>query len=179
MKSIRHWGALISVLGFSLLASPAAQAADPPGPPPHAAMQGHEGNMQEAHQGHMPQLASLLHDALALRPDQEASWRTFAASMTPPAAMMSHGDETQDHAMLTTPQMLDRMADHMRREQAEFERHAAAVRQLYAVLSPTQQRTFDALMMLMHHGMGMHGMGGMEMHGMNMHEDHDDASMMH
>jgi len=180
MKSIRHWGALISVLGVSLLASPAALAADPPGPPPHAAMQGHdEGNMQAPRQGHMQQLASLLHDALALRPDQEASWRTFLTSMAPPAATMPHGDEAQDQAMLTTPQMLDRMAEHMRREQTEFERHAAAVRQFYAVLSPTQQRTFDALMMLMHRGMGMHGMGGMEAHGMNMHEDNDDGSMMH
>lgn len=176
----RHLGVLIGVLAIGLLVSPTAQAADPPGPPPHAAMQGRdEGNMQQANQGHMQQLMGLLHDALAVRSDQEASWRTFMASMAPPAAMMSHGDEAQEHAMLTTPQMLDRMAEHMRREQAEFERHAAAVRQFYAVLSPTQQRTFDALMMLMHHGMGMHGMGDMEMHGMNMHEGHDGGSMMH
>ncbi len=180
MKNLRYLGVLIGALGIGLLALPAAQAADPPGPPPHAAMQGHdEGNMQEHREGHMQQLASLLHDALALRPDQEASWRTFVASMAPPAASMPHGDESADHAMLTTPQMLDRMAEHMRREQAEFERHAAAVRQLYAVLSPTQQRTFDALMVLMHHGMGMRGMGDTEMHGMNMHDDHDHDSMMH
>jgi hypothetical protein len=180
MKSIRVPGMVIAVLGVTLFALPTAQAAGPSNPPPHAAMQGHdEGSMQQSHEGQMQQLASVLHDALALRPDQEAAWQTFSASMTPPPGAMSHSDEPQDHAMMTTPQMLDRMAEHLRREQAEFERHASAVRQFYAVLSPPQQRTFDALMMLMHHGMDMHGMGGMEMHGMNMHEDHDDGSMMH
>ncbi len=77
---------------------------------------------------------------------------------------------------LTAPQMLDRMAEHMGREQVEFARHAAAVRQFYAVLSPTQKRTFDAFMVLMHHRMGMHTMGGMEMRDMH---DNDDRSMMH
>jgi protein CpxP len=177
MKRIRHLSALIGALGLTFLAMPVVQA-DPPSQPPHAAMQGHdEADMQQHRQAHMEQLASLIHDALALRSDQEASWRTFIASMAPPSAMMSHGDESQDHTMLTTPQMLDRMAEHLRREQAEFERHAAAVRQLYAVLSPTQQRTFDALMMLMHHGMGMHGRGDMEMQGMGMRDEAHDSMM--
>lgn len=172
MRSIRHLPALIGAVVFTFLAAPVARA-DPPSQPPHAAMQGHdEANMQQHRQARMEQLASLIHDALALRPDQEASWRTFTASMAPPAGMtMQHGDESQDHAMmLTAPQMLDRMAERLSREQAEFARHAAAVRQFYAVLSPTQKRTFDALMMLMHHGMGMR-MGGMEMQGMGMHGD--------
>lgn len=180
MKSIRHLSALIGALGFAFLAAPVVQA-DPPSQPPHAAMQGHDpANMQQRRQARMEQLASLIHDALALRPDQEASWRTFTASMGPPAGMMmQHSEESQDHAMmLTAPQMLDRMAEHLNRRQAEFARHAAAVRQFYAVLSPTQKRTFDALMVLMHHRMGMRGMGGMEMQGMCMH-DEDDGSMMH
>jgi protein CpxP len=155
--------------------------ADPPSQPPHSDLQGHdEANMQQRRQAHMERLNSVIHDALALRPDQEASWRTFTASMTPSAGMMmQHGQEAQDHAMMVTaPQMLDQMAEQMNREQAEFARHAAAVRQFYAVLSPTQKRTFDALMILMHHRMGMHGMDGMEMQGMGMH-DEDDNSMMH
>ena len=179
MKSIRHLSVLIGALAFSFLTAPVAQA-DPPSQPPHAAMQGHdEANMQQHRQARMEQLTSLIHDALALRSDQEASWRTFTASMAPlTGTMMQHGDEAQDHAMtLTTPQMLDQMAEHMSREQAEFARHAAAVRQFYAVLGPTQKRTFDALMMLMHHRMGMHGMGGMEMQGMSM--DGGDGSMTH
>lgn len=178
MRCTRHLSALIGALGFSVLAGPIAQA-DPPSQPPHAAMQGghDEADMRQRRQAHIDQLASLVHDALALRPDQEASWRTFTASMTPPATMMQHGVEAQDYAMtLTAPQMLDRMAEHMGREQVEFARHAAAVRQFYAVLSPTQKRTFDALMVLMHHRMGMHTMGGMEMRDMH---DNDDGSMMH
>lgn len=189
MKSIRHLSVLIGALGFAFFAAPVAEG-DPPSQPPHAAMQGaamqghDEADMQQHRQAqiqaHMDQLVSLVHDALALRPDQEASWRTFTASMAPRAGMtMPPGDGTQDHAMmLTAPQMLDRMAEHMNREQAEFARRAAAVRQFYAVLSPTQKRTFDALMVLMHRRMGMHRMGGMEMQGMGMH-DEDDGSMMH
>jgi hypothetical protein len=132
--------------------------------------------MQQRRQAHMEQLANLIHDALALRPDQEASWRRFTASMGPPAGMMmQNGEQSQDHAMmLTAPQMLDQMAEHLNRQQAEFASHAAAVRQFYAVLSATQKRTFDALLMLMHHR--MHRMGGMEMQGMH---NEDDGSMMH
>jgi len=179
MKNIRHLSALIGALGFAFFAAPIARA-DPPSQPPHAAMQGHDqAGMQQHRQARMEQVASLIHDALALRPNQEASWRAFTASMTSPEGrMMQHGDEAQDHATVrTAPQMLDQMAEHMNREQAEFARHAAAVRQFYAVLSPAQKRTFDALMMLMHHHMGMHRMGGMEMPGMGMH-DGDDGSMM-
>ena len=180
MKSVRHLSALIGALGFTFLAAPVVQA-DPPSPPPHEAALGHdEADMRQHRQAHMEQLASLIHDALALRPDQEASWRTFTASMAPPAGMMmQHGNEAQDHAMmLTVPQMLDQMAQHMNREQSEFARHATAVRQFYAVLSPTQKRTFDALMVLMSHPMGMHGMGGMEMQRMGIPDDND-GSMMH
>ena len=56
------------------------------------------------------------------------------------------------------------------------------MRQFYSVLSPTQQRTFDGLMGLMHHAMGMHAMRPMSsmnsMSGMGMNDD-DDGSMMH
>ena len=93
--------------------------------------------------------------------------------------MMQHSEDAQDHAMtLTAPQMLDQMAERQNREQAEFARHAAAVRQFYAVLSPTQRHTFDALMLLMHHHMGMQGMGSMEMQGMDM-RTNNDSPMMH
>lgn len=181
MKSIRHLAALIGALGFAFSAAQVALA-DPPSQPPHVAMQGRaDADMVQHRQAQMQRLANLIHDALALRPDQEASWRTFTASMTRPAEMMmQHGEGAQDQAMMATaPQMLDQMAERMNRQQAEFARHAAAVRQFYAVLSPTQKRTFDALMVLMHHRMGMRGMRGMGgMENMCMGDD-DDGSMMH
>jgi hypothetical protein len=74
-------------------------------------------------------------------------------------------EEEQHH--LTTPERLDRMQAHMAENVAAFQRHAAAVKALYAALSPAQQRTFDALARLQfmhlmhggfhHEGMGMHG----------------------
>jgi len=157
-------GGMVGALSVALFAASVALA-DPPSQPPTAGAQAHnEGRMQQHSEERMQRLAGLVHDALTLRPDQEANWRTFLASMEPSGGMMmQRGDEAQGHSM-TTPQMLDQMAARMNREQAEFSRHAAAVRHFYAVLSPTQQRTFDALMVLMHHGMNTHGMRGMDMH---------------
>ena len=115
----------------------------------------------------MQRRAALLHDALALRPDQERAWQTFMTAMAPSETMMERRGPRGpdgDAAPLTTPERLDRMAERLNRGQAEFSRHAAAVREFYAVLSPTQQRTFDALATLagramMHRRWGMHGMG--------------------
>lgn len=66
---------------------------------------------------------------------------------------------------MTTPQRLDTMArmmdEHMGRMREHFQRHAGALRALYAVMNADQRRTFGALPSLMGHpGMGMEmGMG--------------------
>jgi hypothetical protein len=87
---------------------------------------------------------------------------------------MGHG--RPDLAGMTTPERLDAMArmmdERMTRMRERFQRHATAVKALYAVLSPEQRRTLDALPGLMGHGMGM-GMamghrGGTDKPGMGM-----------
>ena len=118
-----------------------------------------------------------LHDALNIRPDQEGAFQAFAASMRPgdrgpgPEGMEHR---SQDAAGMTTPERLDatsRMMDeHMARMRERFQRHATAIKALYAVLSPEQRRTLDALPDLMGHGMGM-GMG------MGHHGDMDEPGM--
>ncbi len=120
-----------------------------------------------------------LHDALNIRPDQESAFQAFATSTKPqdqgsrPEQM---GRERQDMAGMTTPERLDAMAkmmdERMARMHERFQRHATAVKALYAVLNPEQRRTLDALPGLVGHGMGM-GMamgrrGGMDKPGMGM-----------
>ena len=103
-----------------------------------------------------------LHDALNIRPDQEEAFQAFTASMKsaeqgpPPDGTRP---DRQQLAAMTTPERLDAMSrmmdERMQRMRERFQRHAAAVKTLYAALSPDQRRTMDALPGLMGHGMGM------------------------
>jgi Spy/CpxP family protein refolding chaperone len=111
---------------------------------------------------HAEAMAHGLHDILNVRPDQEAAFQAMLATM-------QHADDGDGGGMhgdrdgmerMTTPERLDRMAAHMAERQANFQRHADAVRRFYAVLSPEQQRAFDALQGMMMGG-GRHGMGHM------------------
>ena len=115
-----------------------------------------------------------LHEALRIRPDQEAAFAAFAAAMRPPegARQGVHpggmGADRAALANLTTPERLDRMSqrmqEHVARRQEAFARRAGATRALYSALSPDQRRTMDALPLLQgdHRG-GWKGRGG---HGM-------------
>jgi hypothetical protein len=96
----------------------------------------------------------LLHDALSLRPDQEAAFAAFDAAMAPPPPPGDHDHEGM--AKLTTPERLDLEARRMAEHQAHFQRMAAATKAFYAALDPAQRRTFDALgeMMGPRHGPG-------------------------
>lgn len=107
-----------------------------------------------------------LHDVLEIRPDQEQAFSAFTAAMQPRRDSDDRHDgmERKDgDAGMTTPERLDHMAKMMDERSARmrdgFARNAAAIRGLYAVLSPEQRRAFDALPMLTGHGgMGMHHM---------------------
>src|SRR4030095_365316 len=62
----------------------------------------------------------------------------------------------------TTPERLDEMAKHEAAMAAEQARMREALTRFYAALSPEQQKVFDALQRLQHHG-GMHGGPGRRM----------------
>jgi hypothetical protein len=114
-----------------------------------------------------------LHDALNIRPDQEEAFRAFAAASTRPPGEERKpeemGRERQEMAGMTTPERLDAMSrkmdEHMQRARERFQRHAAAVKALYAALSPEQRRTLDSLPGLTGHGDKGHGDMGMGHHG--------------
>jgi len=156
--------ALVAVLGVS-----AAYAQTPPGSgsPPD----GMKGRAEWAQRREMREAshAKALHDALNIRPDQEAAFQAFTASRQPPErgpGPDQKGRDRQAMAGMTTPERLDaigrRMDEHMQRARERFQQRATAVKTFYAALGPDQRRTFDALPHLMGGGMGMgrHGGGG-------------------
>ena len=160
------------------LASAAAAQMGPPPPPPPGAMggpgHGWDG-MREHHAMRAEARLHALHDALNIRPDQEGAFQAFAASMKPESQMGPDHDgmdiDRDGAASMPLPERLDAMAhkmdEHVARMREGFARHAAAVKALYAVLSPEQRHTLDALPVLIGHpGMG----GGM---GPGMGRDHD------
>ncbi len=163
------------LLAFAAIAALAtagvAVAQDLPPQPAHAGGMPHE-HMKEDMQAHRQAHIKAMHDMLQIRPDQEAAWQAFTASMTPPPHPdgKDHMAEHKAMAGMTTPERLDAMAaemsKHVAEHEAEFQRHIEAVKRFYAVLSPAQQKAFDAMAMtMMHHGMGHGGMEGHRMGG--------------
>jgi periplasmic protein CpxP/Spy len=144
-----------------LAATSAAQ--EPPPGPPSASQDGPGKPWTARMQARSEARARALHVILNIRPDQEAAFGAFVATMKPnPDGKGGHGDRAgaADLASLTTPQRLDRMAAAMADRQARFQQRAAAVRRFYAALSPEQQRSFDSMTALM--GGGRDGRRGMD-----------------
>ena len=85
---------------------------------------------------------------LKITASQEAAWNTFADSMKPPADMMGKRPDRAEMEKLTTPERIDKMQalhkEHMAAMEAMMNKHAEATKAFYAVLSPEQQKTFDA-----------------------------------
>jgi len=182
MSLLRTLPSAAAACGLTLFAVASANSQEaPPAPATPAAsaqhaplQQGgmqHGGMMRERMEHMRAEHLRLLHDALGIRADQEGAWQAFVAAMTPPPGAEAHrwdGEGTEGEMRhLTTPERLDRMQARMAEHMAAFQRHAAAVKALYAALTPAQQRTFDALARLQFmHGMhGGFGHEGMPMHG--------------
>jgi Spy/CpxP family protein refolding chaperone len=86
-----------------------------------------------------------LKTALKLTPEQEPAWAALAGAMTPPARpQRPDRAEMEKHSM---PERLDKMkqimSQHHEARMAEMDKHAAAVKSFYAVLTPEQKKTFD------------------------------------
>jgi hypothetical protein len=139
--------------GVALAQTPPAT----PQPPPAREHGWGGGDPVEHRQARRAERARLLHDVLEIRPDQETAWQAFQSAMTPPNQPNLHGEDHAGEGHLTMPERLDRMSERMHRRETEFQRRAEAVRRFYAVLTPAQQRSFDALGELDHFGPGRRG----------------------
>jgi protein CpxP len=99
-------------------------------------------------QARMDQRRAVLKAQLKLSPAQEAAWTTFTAAMKPPAAMMANRPDPVELAKLPTPERIDKMtALHTQRMadmNAAMAQHGEATKAFYAVLTPEQQKVFDA-----------------------------------
>ena len=158
MISVHVRGAL-GALALALLSAPAfaqAPVAAPVAGRPHHDM----AEMRQMMEQHRAAMAQDLRTVLKLRPDQEAAFTAFQASMTPPPHEERMKHDHAAMAAMTTPQKLDMMQTRMDEHMARMHKHIEAVKTFYAALSPEQQHVFDALERLHHGGMGGHGMGG-------------------
>ncbi|MGH6827713.1 MAG: Spy/CpxP family protein refolding chaperone [Rhizomicrobium sp.] len=85
-----------------------------------------------------------LHDALNLRPDQEASWQTYARSLAiDPQEAARRRDFDERMESLNAPGRVDLSIQMMKDGLAVMERRGAALKIFYAALTPSQQAAFD------------------------------------
>jgi hypothetical protein len=90
-----------------------------------------------------PQLQRL-HDALNLRPDQDAAWRDYVRSTAVnPQEMAQRRDSSQRMAGLTAPERVDLSVQMMKLDLASLQLRGAALKNFYASLTPEQQGVFD------------------------------------
>jgi hypothetical protein len=90
-----------------------------------------------------PQLQQL-HDALNLRPDQDAAWRDYVRSTAVnPQEMAQRREGSQRMAGLTAPERVDLSVQMMKLDLASLQLRGAALKNFYANLTPEQQGVFD------------------------------------
>lgn len=148
---------LVLVAGLAYSQAPMAGApCDMTGP--HGYMQGQGmshwgmGRMDPAKmQVLMDRRDAALKVQLKLTPAQETAWTAYAASYKLPAGMMGQQAAMLDMAKLTTPERLDKMkelrAQHLGEMTAAMDKRSEATKAFYAVLTPEQQKVFDAQVM--------------------------------
>ena len=96
-----------------------------------------------------------LHDALKLKPEQEAAWQNFIANTTP-KELPSRSDWKAMQAM-PAPDRMSKMLENMKRREAELAARIPVVTEFYGKLTPEQQQIFNA-------HFGWHHRSGMEGH---------------
>jgi periplasmic protein CpxP/Spy len=90
-----------------------------------------------------PQLQQL-HDALKLRPDQDADWQAYSRSTAVnPQEMAQRRDAAQRMGGLTAPQRVDLSMQMMKADLASLEQRGAALKMFYTSLTPDQKAIFD------------------------------------
>ena len=86
-----------------------------------------------------------LHDALNLRPDQEASWESYARTLSAdPQEEARRRDFAERMPRLTAPERVDLSIQMMQADLGAMEKRGAALKAFYAALSPQQQKVFDS-----------------------------------
>jgi protein CpxP len=155
MKSIRNSLYLgLTVISLSFASSVFAQQSAAPRPPVDQA------KMMEKMKAGMEKHQSTMHDKLKITAEQEGAWKTFIEATKP--AMKERGEKMRADrkAMegLSAPARMEKMLEHSKDRLARMQKHLDALKTFYAVLTPEQQKTFDASHQRMRHRM----QGGMQ-----------------
>ncbi len=82
-----------------------------------------------------------LHKQLNLSTEQEPAWKTFTEKMQ--AALPQDRPNREEMRKLSTPERMDKMLALMKAHEQQMETRAAAIKELYAVLTPEQRKQFD------------------------------------
>ena len=146
---------LVSVLlaGLGCAASAQSPGAHPPGGMPH-----HERMDPARMQAMVAKRQAELKAKLKVTPAQEGAWASYAAAMQPPADMAARMSPENRKKMreemekLSTPERIDRMNAMRAQRDLEMAKRSEATKSFYAVLTPEQQKVFDAN--AMRHGPG-------------------------
>jgi periplasmic protein CpxP/Spy len=96
--------------------------------------------MEKMHEQHL----ATLHDKLKLTAQQDPAWKKFA-SVTPTPDKFARPDPAE-MAKLNAPQRMEKGLEHMKAMETKMTEHLAALKEFYAVLTPEQQKIFDAQM---------------------------------
>jgi hypothetical protein len=142
---------LAASLAAALATGPAAaQPAPAPGGPDR-----HDGDRAQRFAEFRQRRMDNLKTVLGIRPDQEAAWSAYqqATQARPP------GPEAGPDRDAPTPQRLAALERRLAAREAAMRARIKATLDLYAALSPGQQKVFDALQQLRGGGMGMRRFG--------------------
>lgn len=129
--------ALIFTAGASLVAYPSfAQPRDCNGWGPMG------GDQQQAMRGErMKARHQQLHDALKLKPEQEAAWNKFQE--THPFANGMQRPDRSEFATLSAPARAEKMLEQQKKHQDAMSQHVSAMKTFYDQLTPEQKKVFD------------------------------------
>jgi len=96
-----------------------------------------------------------LHDKLKLNAEQEVAWKAFIASAPKPAAGMKMN--RAEMMKLPAPERMEKMIGFMKEREARMTARLVELKKFYAVLTPEQQKIFDAESMPQHGRMHKRG----------------------
>ncbi len=140
-------GLVVFGLGASVLAAD-TNVCDPIGPGygrgrGMGMMDGQDGTkLTERMQQRMNQRQAVLHDKLKLSAEQEVAWKAFVAGASPRATEM--WKNRAEMAKLSTPERMEKMLGFMKEREANMTVRLVELKKFYAVLTPEQQKIFDA-----------------------------------
>lgn len=160
---------LMAGIGFSALAQSGPMGGMGGHGGEHRGMTGHhgmqgKGQMDPAKmEERMAARQAVLKVRLKITADQESAWTAFTNAMKPsPDMLKRRADMRAEMGKLTTPERMDKMKAMRGERDAAMDKHAAAVKTLYAVLTPEQKKVFDTQPMRGSHERGQgRGHGGM------------------